>query len=75
MNQENWDGLIGQLTANTAVMQALLVTVIGLDPQVRETVERQVEVAALVLGSQLSSAQAPHFREHMQAYRAAIQQA
>ncbi len=75
MNQENWDGLIGQLTANAAVMQALLVTVIGLDPLVRQTVERQVEVAALVLGSQLSPAQLTHFRDQMQSYREAIQQA
>ena len=69
MNEVTLDLVIGQSSADAALLNVLMCTLIGRDPTLAAALEQLVEVAAPDASSQLQGVQLESFRTRMQEHR------
>lgn len=74
MRQQKLDALIGQLSADSTLMSALLCALIGRDPPLLGVVEQLVEVAAPSASSSLHGLQLEAFQTRMREHRQVLDQ-
>lgn len=75
MKEDDWNGLVGQSSADMVVLNALIAAVIARDPDLKKDLAAMVEVAALSSRAALDETQIPYFDDQLQAWRRAIQAA